>query len=364
MFNDRSQFEALAARQDEALDSALPPFDAQDADADADDFAVELASVSSARSQSLIEVNPERVDFTNLMTLYLRDVRRYRPLDAKAEAALLAGFGMEGDAQARSELICHHLGLVIAMARKFNNRGLDLLDLIEEGNLGMLVALQKFDPLRGLRFSTYAAWWIRYYLQTAIATQVPIVRPPLRAQRRAGKEAWGQWCASHDVASVTAQGAVNHDAQDASPNDMGINDDSYGHLDSMHSTAAEAPRSAPPREAAPLVTPLAIHDSDIEAHFAAANICHPDVVFEVAEHLDAPRLSALLRRLVASLPPRQRDVVTARFGLDGQDECTLQDLGAEQGVSRERMRQVQASALQALRDGLERAGVDRAGALS
>jgi DNA-directed RNA polymerase sigma subunit (sigma70/sigma32) len=117
--------------------------------------------------------------------MYLRDVRRYQRLDAAHEAALVARLSEEvdsGDTSARDELICHHLGLVIAMARKFNHRGLDLLDLIEEGNLGMLVALQKFDPARGLRFSTYAAWWIRYYLQTAIATQVPIVRPPLRAQ--------------------------------------------------------------------------------------------------------------------------------------------------------------------------------------
>ena len=131
-----------------------------------------------------IEIDAGEAVFTNLMTMYLRDVRRYQRLDAAHEAALVARLSEEvgsGDTSARDELICHHLGLVIAMARKFNHRGLDLLDLIEEGNLGMLVALQKFDPARGLRFSTYAAWWIRYYLQTAIATQVPIVRPPLRA---------------------------------------------------------------------------------------------------------------------------------------------------------------------------------------
>src|SRR5204863_6055671 len=132
-------------------------------------------------------------DAGNLMTLYLRDVRRYRPLDVAREAALLARMEA-GDESARDLLICHHLGLVIAMARRFMHRGLDLLDLIGEGNLGLLVALEKFDHSLGLRLSTYAVWWIRYYLQTAVATQVPIVRPPLRAQRRAGREAWLQWC--------------------------------------------------------------------------------------------------------------------------------------------------------------------------
>jgi len=269
------------------------------------------------------------VDVSNLMTLYLRDVRRFRPLDATRESVLLALMD-KGDTKARDQLICHHLGLVIAMARKFMNRGMELLDLIEEGNLGMLVAVQKFDSQRGLRFSTYAAWWIRYYMQTAIATQVPIVRPPLRAQRRAGREAWQQWCESHGIALPSSQG--------------------------------ETP-PPPPSPAPPLVTPLALHDADIEAHFAEADLCHPDVSYQVSQHVDTSRLADLLHELIAQLPQRQRDIVIARFGLDGQDECTLQQLSAERGVSRERMRQVQTAALDTLREGLLRAGVTRESAL-
>jgi RNA polymerase sigma factor (sigma-70 family) len=268
------------------------------------------------------------VDFANLMTKYLRDVRPYRALDAGGEAALLRAIDA-GDADARDRLICHHLGLVIAMARRFANRGLELLDLIEEGNLGMLVALQKFDASRGLRFSTYATWWIRYYLQTAIATQVPIVRPPLRAQRRAGQQAWQAWCDSH--------GAANGDMQDG---------------------------TLPAPTAAPLVTPLALHDADIEAQFAQADLCHPDVAGVVGDALDTTRLARLLRELVAALPVKQREIVIARFGLDGQDSCTLQDLGSERGVSRERMRQVQVLALDALRGGLARAGINRSAVFS
>jgi RNA polymerase sigma factor (sigma-70 family) len=314
-----------------------------------------------------IEIDAGEAVFTNLMTMYLRDVRRYQRLDAAHEAALVARLSEEvdcGDTSARDELICHHLGLVIAMARKFNHRGLDLLDLIEEGNLGMLVALQKFDPARGLRFSTYAAWWIRYYLQTAIATQVPIVRPPLRAQRRAGKQAWSQWCESHEVPDDTPNDALEHAGSEPGAETQTTAEAESESPGTLDATGGASPSNAVPMQAAALVTSLALHDEDIEAHFAAANVCHPDVIFEVAEHLDAPRLAALLRSLVADLPSRQRDVVNARFGLNGQDECSLQDLGAEQGVSRERMRQVQATALGALREGLARAGVDRAAALS
>lgn len=259
----------------------------------------------------------------NLMTLYLREVRRFGRLRAEHETQLLDRMA-QGQPHARDALICHHLGLVIAMARSFGNRGLELLDLIEEGNLGMLVALDKFDAQRGLRFSTYAAWWIRYYLQTAIATQVPIVRPPLRAQQRAGRQAWQRWCESHGE------------------------------------PAASDTDTAP---AAPLVTPVSLHDADHEARLAEAGLHHPDVAEQVADARDTPRLAALLRELVAQLPARERDIIVARFGLDGRDECTLQQLSDARGVTRERIRQLQVAALQTLRGALESVGVTREVAL-
>ena len=170
MFNDAHEFDLPAQEQDQTVDNAL-------------------------RDEP---VGAGAADLTNLMTLYLRDVRRFRPLDAQRETILVARMNA-GSETARDLLICHHLGLVIAMARRFANRGLELLDLIGEGTLGLLVALERFDPKLGLRLSTYAVWWIRYYLQTAVATQVPIVRPPLRAQRRASRDAWQQWCSIHDI---------------------------------------------------------------------------------------------------------------------------------------------------------------------
>ncbi|HJV61885.1 MAG TPA: sigma-70 family RNA polymerase sigma factor [Albitalea sp.] len=253
----------------------------------------------------------------NLMTLYLREVRRFGRLQPEDETQLLGQLA-DGDALAREALICHHLGLVIAMARGFSNRGLDLLDLIEEGNLGMLVALQKFESDRGVRFSTYAGWWIRYYLQTAIATQVPIVRPPLRQQQRAARQAWQWWCDSH---------------------------------------GDEAP--APPAHDERLVSAVPLHDDDVEGQIDDAGLHHRDVFDEVAEQRDLPRLASLLRDLVEQLPSRQRDIIVARFGLDGRDECTLQQLSDDRGVTRERIRQVQVEALGALREALEEQGITR-----
>ncbi len=269
----------------------------------------------------------EDVDFGNLMTLYLHDVRRYPALDATAEAALLARI-QQGDGQARDELICHHLGLVIAMAKRFNQRGLPLLDLIEEGNLALLVALNKFDVTRGLRFSTYAGWWIRYFLQTAVATQVPIVRPPLRAHKRARSGAWAQWQALHGVAVGEGAGgratAVDHHA---------------------------------------MVVPVPMHDNDTEGLLIAAGHVGDDTSDTVGALRDAPRLDALLHQLVAALPPRQRDLVMAHFGLDGQEGLSLADLGKCSGVSRERMRQVQVTALDSLRAALAQAGITRQAAM-
>jgi RNA polymerase sigma factor (sigma-70 family) len=268
-------------------------------------------------SQWVTEVRDD-TRLPTLMTLYLREVRRYERLSPEREFEVLSAIA-DGEDGARDTLICHHLGLVIAMARAFSHRGLDLLDLIGEGNLGMLVALSKFDAERGLRFSTYAGWWIRYYLQTAIATQVPIVRPPLRAQQRAGREAWQHWVDAHD--------AEAGDFSDSAP--------------------------------APLVTQVAIDGDDTEAQLALAGHMEADVFDDVAERHDAPRLARLLHELVARLPVRQRDVIVARFGLDGSEELTLQQLSALGGVTRERIRQVQVAALQALREGLEAAGITR-----
>jgi RNA polymerase sigma factor (sigma-70 family) len=318
MFNDSLHFQGLF--DDAPVAHDMPEQFQQHSDDEPADEAV----VPQAREA------PEAADFGNLMTLYLQDVRRYPALNAAQEGALLARMA-QGDTMARQDLICHHLGLVIAMARRFNQRGLPLLDLIEEGNLALLVALDKFDTSRGLRFSTYAGWWIRYFLQTAVATQVPIVRPPLRAQKRARTGAWSQWQALHGVESVDAASADANVAEAAA----------------LH----------------PAVVPVPMHDADTESQLINAGHVGGDACEAVSALRDGPRLDALLHELVAALPPRQRDLLVARFGLDGQDGLSLADLGKCSGVSRERMRQVQVQALEALREALAQAGITRDAAM-
>jgi RNA polymerase sigma factor (sigma-70 family) len=263
----------------------------------------------------------------SLLGLYLRDIHRYHRLEAEEEQRLFSELEA-GCSNAREELICRHLGLVIAMARPCSGRGLALLDLIQEGNVGMLVALQKFDTRRGLRFSTYAAWWIRHYLQTAIATQVPIVRPPFRSQQRMDPTTWHDGCESSVVGGEGAPG-----------------------VSSMPLPAIEMGGS--------LVTFLPLHDADMEDTLAAAGHCERDALHDITDRRDGHRLATLLHDMVAQLPARERDIIVARFGLDGRDECTLAQLGAERDVTRERVRQVQAAALQTLREALQRIGVTR-----
>lgn len=242
-----------------------------------------------------------------LLTLYLRDVRRFGRLTAQDEARLARAHA-GGDAAAGEALLCHHLGLVIAMARSYRNRGLDLLDLIGEGNLGMLVALGKFEVGRGLRFSTYAAWWIRHFLQTAIAMQVPIVRPPLRLQRLARQRAWSE-----------------------------------RDQDGGHDTAA--------------VTSVALEDLELGRNGLHGVPVAEDPAAELSARRDGPRILSHMTHLLAELPPQQREVLVARFGLGGGTARTLQDIGTEKGLSRERVRQIQALALDSLRRALEHTGI-------
>jgi RNA polymerase sigma factor (sigma-70 family) len=314
MYNDSIHFDSAAWNEDMALDlTNVAPEDGPSSEPDRQpDTQPETPTASRT---------PE-LDISNLMTLYLRDVRRYPALSADQETALWQRLAA-GETQLRQTLVCHHLGLVIALARRFTQRGLELLDLIEEGNLALLVALDKFDPARGVRFSTYAGWWIRYFLQTALAHQVPIVRPPLRAQKRAREGAWSQWQALH------------------APSD-GCATPSEPHID-HHNVGS--------------VVPIALHDADAEQRLVEAGQVTADVFDSVADARDTPRVAALLHELVADLPTRQRELLVARYGLDGQDECSLADLGKSRGVSRERMRQVQVTALLALRQALEKRGV-------
>ena len=239
-----------------------------------------------------------------------------------------------GDFAARQRLIEHNLRLVVSIAKHYTNRGLALPDLIEEGNLGLIHALEKFDPERGFRFTTYATWWIRQSIERAIMNQSRTIRLPahvvkelnvvLRALRHLETHAppGGQDPSLEDVAHLLGKPVADverllrHQEHMLSLDAPLDRESGLTIADGIADDDARAPE-------------LLLHDSAIEASVAG---------------------------WLAELNARQRMVIERRYGLNGCEVSTLEDLAAELGVTRERVRQIQGEALDKLRAKLTRRG--------
>ena len=253
------------------------------------------------------------------------------PLLTAEEEIKYSRRALRGDEAARQRMIESNLRLVVKIARRYINRGLPLLDLIEEGNIGLIHAVKKLDPERGFRFSTYATWWIRQSIERGIMNQSRMVRLPihivkdinccLRARRRLqqkdGHAPTIQELADHlqrEVADIERLMAL-HERVTLRAN--GRHEDGDGPVDRLR-----AKRSAEPSRCA-----------------------QRDDVNDIVD------------RWVCELSDKQRKVVERRFGLHGCGRATLEQVGEEIGVTRERVRQIQLDALKNLREMLERHGI-------
>ncbi len=276
---------------------------------------------------------PEAEFLGDATQLYLNEIGA-NPLLTPDEELSLSRRVRDGDFAARQIMIERNLRLVVNIAKHYLNRGMPLLDLVEEGNLGLIHALEKFDPERGFRFSTYATWWIRQNIERAIMNQSRTIRLPvhvvkelnqvLRAMRNLESRGGGECCAE-DIAQLLAKPVedVRHI--------LSLNE---------HTASLDAPLDIDPS--------LSIGES-----LADDNQRGPDEQIQNAE------ISGLVQDWISQLGDKQRTVVEYRYGINGREIATLEDLAERLSLTRERVRQIQLEALAQLRKILRRAGVSR-----
>lgn len=273
------------------------------------------------------------VDVTQL---YLSEIG-FSPLLTPEEEVHFARLARKGDEAGRKRMIESNLRLVVKIARRYLNRGLTLLDLVEEGNLGLIRAVEKFDPERGFRFSTYATWWIRQTIERAIMNQTRTIRLPIHVV----KELNGYLRAERELSQK-----LDHMP---SPEEMAR---------AMDRPVAEAKRLCSLKERVGSVDVPTAQDSDqvLLDTIADTNALNPS---EILQNQD---LSSSIDHWLDELNEKQREVVVRRFGLRGHEAATLEEVGREIGLTRERVRQIQVEALKALRHLFESNGLN-AGAL-
>lgn len=277
-----------------------------------------------------VRANADAVSAYDATRLYLNEVGASKLLTADEEV-MIARRIRHGDDTARSRMIESNLRLVVNLARRYIDRGLPLLDLIEEGNLGLIHAVRKFDPERGYRFSTYATWWIRQTIERAIMNQSRTVRLPIHVIKdincclraaRALRQANGALPTAADIAAFLKR----------EPEEI-------ERLIAFHECVTIG-SAAGDDEHGPLETLTALPEA------------------EPAQCVQQERVMAIVDAGLMKLDDKQRAVVEQRFGLHGCRRLTLEEIGQEIGVTRERVRQIQLDALHNLKRMMESHGIN------
>ena len=279
------------------------------------------------KSYSRGEVSERDLDATRI---YLSEIG-FSPLLSADEEKHFARQIAKGDESARKRMIESNLRLVVKIARRYLNRGLALLDLIEEGNLGLIRAVEKFDPERGFRFSTYATWWIRQTIERAIMNQTRTIRLPI-----------------HVVKEINIYlRAARHLSQklDHEPSPEEI-------ADMLDKPIDDVKRMLGLNERVTSVDVPLGRDSDKSILDAIPDEQNVDP----AVLLQDEDIQSCLELWLSQLNDKQREVVEHRSGLHGREVATLEEVGNELGVTRERVRQIQLEALKRLREIMEREG--------
>ncbi|MBD0329236.1 MAG: sigma-70 family RNA polymerase sigma factor [Thermoleophilia bacterium] len=259
---------------------------------------------------------------TDALQLFLREAGRHALLTAADEVALAKRIE-RGDREAKQHMIQANLRLVVSIAKNYRNQGLPFLDLIQEGTLGLIRAVEKFDWRRGYKFSTYATWWIRQAVARALADKARTIRMPVhiveRAQKinRAERTLWTQLAREPTVEEIAEEANI------------------------PVSQVLEVRAAA--RASTSLDQPVGDSDGDtLFGDFIAGDDPLPE------DEVDDSLRSQALREGLAALRERERRVLVLRYGLDGEDPRTLEEIGRRLGLTRERVRQIELEALRRL----------------
>ncbi len=285
-------------------------------------------------AQELEPVAPEIELLEDVTQLYLNEIGA-KPLLTPDEELATSRLVKAGDFAARQRMIEHNLRLVVNIAKHYLNRGIPLLDLVEEGNLGLIHALEKFDPERGFRFSTYATWWIRQSIERGIMNQARTIRLPV-----------------HVVKEINVvMRAIRH---------LGA-DDKRG--STVERIAALIDRDVEEvRHILALNEHIASLDAplDIDPNHTMAEIIADDSAGGDPESLlQTSEIGVLVDAWLGELSERQAQVIIRRYGLKGADLATLEEIASDLSLTRERVRQIQVEALDRLRKIIKRGNISR-----
>ena len=283
-----------------------------------------------ARKKAAIDLKPDMT--TDSLQLFLKDIGKVRLLTAQEEVDLARRIE-RGDLDAKQKMVESNLRLVVSIAKNYRNQGLPFLDLIQEGTLGLIRAVEKFDWRRGYKFSTYATWWIRQAVARALADKARTIRMPvhiverLQKMNRAERTLWTQLGREPTLAEVAEEANVPLDQ------------------------AQEVQEAA--RASSSLDQPVGDQEEAVLGDFVAGDGPLPDEEVEIALRKQA------LARALDALPRREREILRRRYGLDDSEPETLEQIGRRLGLTREGVRQIELETLKRLARQHELAAVPR-----
>lgn len=285
-------------------------------------------------SETIEKMEPGEARTVDPTQMYLTEIG-YSPLLTPEEEVYYARLVQKGDSKARAKMIESNLRLVVKIARRYYNRGLEFLDIIEEGNLGLLRAVEKFDPERGFRFSTYATWWIRQTIERAIMNQTRTIRLPIHVVRELN---------SYLAAARELMKKMEHEP-------------SYQEIaDAVHRPVADVKNMMELNEHTVSLDAV-IGNSEGSSSRTLVDTIPDKHKTDPSELLSDEKLVIQLESCLHELNDKQREVLSRRFGLEGYDRQTLEEVGEAIGLTRERVRQIQMSGLKSLREIMLKRGI-------